>query len=120
MKELCETVGEPLSDEERNLLSVAYKNVVGARRSAWRVVLSMIEKESTSDDEDKRKCIKEYQETIKKELQGICKEVLVSLCFTVAVCRCNLSLLCLCLVTQKICLKIFGALTCIVDKTNLQ
>uniref|UniRef100_A0A8B9JS33 14-3-3 domain-containing protein n=1 Tax=Astyanax mexicanus TaxID=7994 RepID=A0A8B9JS33_ASTMX len=27
-----------LSNEERNLLSVAYKNVVGARRSSWRVV----------------------------------------------------------------------------------
>uniref|UniRef100_A0A8C2FNZ5 14-3-3 domain-containing protein n=1 Tax=Cyprinus carpio TaxID=7962 RepID=A0A8C2FNZ5_CYPCA len=25
-----------LSNEERNLLSVAYKNVVGARRSSWR------------------------------------------------------------------------------------
>uniref|UniRef100_A0A673VHU7 14-3-3 domain-containing protein n=1 Tax=Suricata suricatta TaxID=37032 RepID=A0A673VHU7_SURSU len=28
--------GAELSNEERNLLSVAYKNVVGARRSSWR------------------------------------------------------------------------------------
>ncbi|CAO2592923.1 14-3-3 protein theta [Lemmus lemmus] len=30
--------GAELSNEERNLLSVAYKNVVGGRRSAWRVI----------------------------------------------------------------------------------
>ena len=29
---------QPLDEEERNLLSVAYKNVVGSRRSSWRVL----------------------------------------------------------------------------------
>lgn len=37
-------LGQPLSNEERNLLSVAYKNVVGARRSSWRVVSSIEQK----------------------------------------------------------------------------
>ena len=36
--------GAELSNEERNLLSVAYKNVVGARRSSWRVVSSIGQK----------------------------------------------------------------------------
>lgn len=32
---------EPLSVEERNLLSVAYKNVVGTRRASWRVLTAL-------------------------------------------------------------------------------
>ncbi len=43
MKEVTET-GVELSNEERNLLSVAYKNVVGARRSSWRVISSIEQK----------------------------------------------------------------------------
>jgi hypothetical protein len=31
MKAIVENDGKPLTDEERNLLSVAYKNVVGTR-----------------------------------------------------------------------------------------
>ena len=34
-----------LSVEERNLLSVAYKNTIGARRTAWRALSSIEKKE---------------------------------------------------------------------------
>jgi len=41
-------VGETeLSIDERNLLSVAYKNVIGARRASWRIVTSVKEKEAS-------------------------------------------------------------------------
>ncbi|XP_044027162.1 14-3-3 protein zeta-like [Siniperca chuatsi] len=65
--------GSELSNEERNLLSVAYKNVVGARRSSWRVVSSM---EQKSDDSGKTEQAKEYRIKIEKELNDICNEVL--------------------------------------------
>lgn len=65
--------GSELNNEERNLLSVAYKNVVGARRSSWRVVSSMEQK----SDGTKTALAKEYREKIEKELNDICKEVLV-------------------------------------------
>ena len=48
MKAVTET-GIELSNEERNLLSVAYKNVVGARRSSWRVISSIEQKTEGSE-----------------------------------------------------------------------
>ena len=62
-----------LSNEERNLLSVAYKNLVGARRSAWRVISSLEQKDS---GKNKEQC-EDYRKSIEKELQEICEEVLV-------------------------------------------
>ena len=37
--------GQELNEEERNLLSVAYKNTVGSRRTAWRALSSIEHKE---------------------------------------------------------------------------
>ncbi|PAA65070.1 hypothetical protein BOX15_Mlig024802g1 [Macrostomum lignano] len=66
--------GQELGNEERNLLSVAYKNVVGARRSSWRVISSIESK--TEGSERKQSMAKEYRQKIESELQRICKEVL--------------------------------------------
>lgn len=78
MKEVTET-GVELSNEERNLLSVAYKNVVGARRSSWRVISSIEQK--TEGSERKQQMAKEYRVKVEKELREICYDVLVSFKF---------------------------------------
>ena len=75
MKKVTEN-GTELSNEERNLLSVAYKNVVGARRSSWRVISSIEQK--TEGNERKQSMAKEYREKVEKELKDICNDVLVS------------------------------------------
>lgn len=75
MKVVTEQGGE-LTNEERNLLSVAYKNVVGARRSAWRVISSIEQKTDANDK--KLQMVKEYREKVESELRDICNDVLVS------------------------------------------
>ena len=67
---------EDLSTEERNLLSVAYKNVVGSRRSAWRVIESIRQKKADAED---RELIDSYLEKIEGELSTLCNEVLTLL-----------------------------------------
>jgi 14-3-3 protein beta/theta/zeta len=61
-----------LSNEERNLLSVAYKNVVGARRSSWRVISSI----ETKSVDGNAGIASEYRKTVEEELKKICNEVL--------------------------------------------
>uniref|UniRef100_A0A2K5JUR7 14-3-3 domain-containing protein n=1 Tax=Colobus angolensis palliatus TaxID=336983 RepID=A0A2K5JUR7_COLAP len=73
MKSVTEQ-GTELSNEERNLLSVAYNNVVGARRASWRVVSSIEQK--TEGAEKKQQMAREYREKIETELRDICNDVL--------------------------------------------
>jgi len=74
MKELTK-LGGMLTDEQRNLLSVAFKNVVGARRSAWRII-SSIEQKQNDKGEGADSLASSYRVDIEKELQERCGEVL--------------------------------------------
>lgn len=67
---------QELSVEERNLLSVAYKNVIGARRASWRIVTSIEQKEESKGNEAQVKLIKEYRQKIEEELGKICEDIL--------------------------------------------
>jgi len=70
----CVKFSKPLTVEQRNLLSVAYKNVVGARRSSWRVISSIEQK--YDNNEKKQGMAREYRQKIEAELQSICDDVL--------------------------------------------
>lgn len=65
-----------LTVEERNLLSVAYKNVIGARRASWRIITSIEQKEENKGAEDKLEMIKNYRGQVEKELRDICSDIL--------------------------------------------
>jgi len=60
---------EDLSLEERNMLSVAYKNAVGKRRSAWRQITSLSDNETNTDLRD------EYKSQIEAELEEKCERI---------------------------------------------
>jgi 14-3-3 protein epsilon len=68
--------GTELSVEERNLLSVAYKNAVGSRRAAWRIITSVEQKEKSKGNEDNAKNAKEYCGKVEGELDKICQTIL--------------------------------------------
>jgi 14-3-3 protein epsilon len=90
-------LGGELNVEERNLLSVAYKNSVGTRRylksfsafqynftfylkiilnrTAWRS-LSSIEQKEESKGSKNLKLLKEYKKKIEGELNNFCEDIL--------------------------------------------
>jgi 14-3-3 protein epsilon len=65
-----------LTVEERNLLSVGYKNVIGARRASWRILSSIEQKEESKGNETNVKRIKEYRQKVEAELTGICHDIM--------------------------------------------
>ena len=77
MKLVAEVDGD-LTVEERNLLSVAYKNVIGARRASWRIISSIEQKEELKSGADSARSglIKEYRVIVEKELKEICFDIL--------------------------------------------
>lgn len=70
--------GSKLNMEERNLLSIAYKNLVGARRSSWRIISKALEGEAGKDEaaSEVEKDIREILGEIVGELNEICNDLL--------------------------------------------
>jgi 14-3-3 protein epsilon len=60
---------DELSIEERNILSVAFKNVVGSRRAAWRVLSSIEQKEDKKGNAANVEKVKQYKASIEQELK---------------------------------------------------
>jgi len=75
MKKVAKTDQE-LTVEERNLLSVAYKNLIGARRASWRIITNIEGKEESKSETDKMALIKKYRSQVEKELRDICQDIL--------------------------------------------
>ncbi|XP_078441146.1 14-3-3-like protein GF14 omega [Wolffia australiana] len=68
--------GEEISVDERNMLTLSYKNVISSRRSAWRIVSSIEAKDSRGVDLLHQDAIRYYRSRIEAELQGICLGIL--------------------------------------------
>lgn len=68
-------LGQELSLDERNLLSVAYKNSVGSRRTAWRALSSIEQKEEHKGGKNLN-LLREYKKKIESELTNYCNDIL--------------------------------------------
>jgi len=71
--EVCNSSSDSLTVDERNLLSVAYKNVIGARRASWRTL------NAESQDEKNSGLIDQYKKQVEEELTTICNDVITLL-----------------------------------------
>jgi 14-3-3 protein epsilon len=67
---------QELTVEERNLLSVAYKNLIGARRASWRIITNIETKEENKSENSKTALTKKYRSQVEKELRDICQDIL--------------------------------------------
>jgi 14-3-3 protein epsilon len=78
MKEVSQLAsqGNELSVEERNLMSVGYKNVIGARRASWRILSSIENKERSKGNTDNTALIEQYRGKVEAELTSICNDIL--------------------------------------------
>eukprot|EP00744_Colponema_vietnamica_P004805 GILI01007118.1.p1 GENE.GILI01007118.1~~GILI01007118.1.p1 ORF type:complete len:264 (-),score=74.81 GILI01007118.1:166-957(-) len=65
-----------LGVEERNLLSVAYKNVIGARRNAWRIISSIEARETEKSATENLPVVTSLRKQFESELAAICEDLL--------------------------------------------
>ena len=73
---VASTPASELTVEERNLLSVAYKNVIGSLRAAWRIVSSIEQKEEGRKNEEHVALVKEYRSKVEAEFSEVCASIL--------------------------------------------
>ncbi|KAA0051722.1 14-3-3-like protein B [Cucumis melo var. makuwa] len=73
---LGSTPASELFVEERNLLSVAYKNVIGSLRAAWWIVSSIEQKEESRKNEEHVVLVKDYRSKVESELSDVCASIL--------------------------------------------
>jgi len=67
---------EGLTSDERNLLSIAYKNTISLRRTAIRTLLAYEAKEKKKENSPYLDFIVEYKSKVEKELEELCERII--------------------------------------------
>jgi 14-3-3 protein epsilon len=79
MKLVLSKFNDGLQVEERNLISVAYKNRTNALRNSWRIVdaLETVETSRASSPSARNPClIRKARQKIEQELLDVCQDIL--------------------------------------------
>jgi len=79
LEEMLKSRDKDLNSDERNLLSIAYKNSLTSRRSALRTVMAYESKEKKKDSSSFLAYIQEYRKKIEEELTKMCNNVLTTI-----------------------------------------
>ena len=65
-----------LSVEERNIMYVAYRNIVNARRSGLRILKSIEQREDRRGDSEAKRRARTYERVLETELRSFCYEII--------------------------------------------
>jgi 14-3-3 protein epsilon len=76
LEEMVKGKKEDLTSDERNLLSIAYKNTISLRRQALRTLLAYEMKERKKEESLYLPYILEYKKKIEKELENLCQNII--------------------------------------------
>ncbi len=80
MKQVLSGDETELSVEERNLLSVAYKNCVGSKRTSWRILDTLEKREKQKEsDQSHHQLVVDFKNKVEEELDTICYEIIKTL-----------------------------------------
>ena len=76
LEDLLSSRDKDLNSDERNLLSIAYKNSVSSRRTALRTIIAYETKEKKKETSNFLPYIQEYRKKVEEELFAKCKNVI--------------------------------------------
>jgi|ERR1700691_321881 14-3-3 protein epsilon len=76
IKNMAYAYDAQLTVEERNMLSVAYKNITNSLRSSWRVIDSLETLESSRPKSRRLFLIRRQKAQIERELADTCRDIL--------------------------------------------
>ncbi|RDB22763.1 Protein BMH2 [Hypsizygus marmoreus] len=81
IKSIIDFFGAPLSIEERNLLSIAYKNITNNLRNSWRIIDTLQKLQAIRSPGRTRQLvlIRRQQDRIERELTDVCKDIVLLL-----------------------------------------
>lgn len=76
LEDMLKSRDKDLSNDERNLLSIAYKNSVSSRRTALRTIIAYETKEKKKETSTFLPFIQEYHKKVQDELYKACQNIL--------------------------------------------
>jgi len=76
LEEMVKGKKDDLTSDERNLLSIAYKNTISLRRQAIRTLMAYELKEKKREDSLYLTYIVEYKNKVEKELEALCLKII--------------------------------------------